>query len=170
MRQANMHEGHVSSCWENRGRTGDGVKAIRSYYSYSNASTLTHSSFTQSCEMSAWIEHADTQIVQTCWAAMGLMYAKYPNPEPVTKAVKLVMSRQQPVRRLHLLTQQTDLTDFRNDRMDHGLKRRSRACSTKTVPFLIRISNFHFRFGCLGRPKSIWRSSKEERVPVVLIE
>ncbi|KIM82936.1 hypothetical protein PILCRDRAFT_819733 [Piloderma croceum F 1598] len=50
----------------------------------------------KSCEMSAWIEHADTQIVQTCWAAMGLMYAKYPNPEPVTKAVKLVMSRQRP--------------------------------------------------------------------------
>jgi hypothetical protein len=127
---------------------------------------LTRSSFTQSCEMSAWIEHADTQIVQTCWAAMGLMYAKYPNPEPVTKAVKLVMSRQRPVRRLHLLTHETELTDFRNDRMDHGLKRRSRVCSTKTVPFLIRTSNFLFRFGCLGRPKDIWRSLIEERVPM----
>jgi lanosterol synthase len=51
----------------------------------------------QSCEQSAWIEHADTQIVQTCWAAMALMYAGYPDPQPVSKAVKLVMSRQRPV-------------------------------------------------------------------------
>ncbi|KAF7973658.1 hypothetical protein HWV62_13902 [Athelia sp. TMB] len=50
----------------------------------------------KSCEMSAWIEHADTQIVQTCWAAMALMYARYPDPEPVRKAVQLVMSRQLP--------------------------------------------------------------------------
>lgn len=52
----------------------------------------------QSCEKSAWIEHADTQIVQTCWAAMSLMYARYPDPEPVRRAVKLVMDRQLPVR------------------------------------------------------------------------
>jgi lanosterol synthase len=29
---------------------------------------------------------------------MGLMYAKYPHPEPIERAVKLVMSRQLPVR------------------------------------------------------------------------
>lgn len=28
---------------------------------------------------------------------MALMYARYPDPEPVSKAVKLVMSRQRPV-------------------------------------------------------------------------
>jgi len=50
----------------------------------------------KSCEKSAWIEHADTQVVQTCWAAMALMYARYPDPTPVSKAVKLVMSRQLP--------------------------------------------------------------------------
>lgn len=55
--------------------------------------------------MSAWIEHADTQVVQTCWAAMALMYARYPDPEPVRKAVRLVMSRQLPVRTyIHFLT------------------------------------------------------------------
>jgi hypothetical protein len=37
-------------------------------------------------------------VVQTAWAAMGLMYAKYPHPEPIERAVKLVMSRQLPVR------------------------------------------------------------------------
>lgn len=28
---------------------------------------------------------------------MALMYAKYPHPEPIERAVKLVMSRQRPV-------------------------------------------------------------------------
>lgn len=35
--------------------------------------------------------------MQTCWAAMALMYARYPDPEPLERAVKLVMSRQLPV-------------------------------------------------------------------------
>ncbi|KAF5345689.1 hypothetical protein D9758_013074 [Tetrapyrgos nigripes] len=48
----------------------------------------------KSCEQAAWVEHANTQIVQTCWAAMALMYAGYPRAEPIEKAVKLVMSRQ----------------------------------------------------------------------------
>ncbi len=44
-----------------------------------------------------WVEHAETQMVQTCWAAMSLMYAKYPYAEPIEKAVRLVMDRQLPV-------------------------------------------------------------------------
>ncbi|KAJ7576848.1 terpenoid cyclases/protein prenyltransferase alpha-alpha toroid [Mycena floridula] len=39
----------------------------------------------QSCEQSAW-----------CWAALALMHAGYPEPEPLEKAVQLVMSRQLP--------------------------------------------------------------------------
>jgi len=52
----------------------------------------------QTCEACVWIEHEDTQVVQTSWAAMALMYAKYPYTEPIEKAVALVMSRQLPVR------------------------------------------------------------------------
>ncbi|KAG7444051.1 uncharacterized protein BT62DRAFT_921344 [Guyanagaster necrorhizus] len=33
----------------------------------------------------------------TCWATMALMYAEYPYPEPIEKAVELVMSRHLPV-------------------------------------------------------------------------
>src|SRR6267142_6149611 len=51
----------------------------------------------QTCEACVWIEHENTQVVQTSWAAMALMYAKYPNTEPIAKAVALVMSRQLPV-------------------------------------------------------------------------
>ncbi|KAF8661357.1 hypothetical protein AX16_001452 [Volvariella volvacea WC 439] len=50
----------------------------------------------KSCEQSRWVEHENTQVVQTCWATMALMYAQYPHPEPVERAVALVMSRQLP--------------------------------------------------------------------------
>ncbi len=51
----------------------------------------------QSCEQSAWIEHENSQVVQTCWAVMALMYARYPHAEPIERGVRLVMSRQLPV-------------------------------------------------------------------------
>ncbi|KAI8996475.1 lanosterol synthase [Trametes punicea] len=50
----------------------------------------------KTCETMQWVEHEQTQVVQTSWAAMALMYGKYPHPEPIERAVKLVMSRQQP--------------------------------------------------------------------------
>ncbi|KAG2011451.1 lanosterol synthase [Coprinopsis cinerea AmutBmut pab1-1] len=50
----------------------------------------------KSCEQSRWVEHEDTQVVQTCWAVLALMYAKYPHPEPIERAVKMVMDRQLP--------------------------------------------------------------------------
>lgn len=51
----------------------------------------------KSCERSAYIEHENTQVVQTCWAVMALMHAEYPYAEPLEKAAKLVMGRQLPV-------------------------------------------------------------------------
>ncbi|KAN0113930.1 Terpenoid cyclases/protein prenyltransferase alpha-alpha toroid [Russula decolorans] len=50
----------------------------------------------KSCEACVWVEHENTQVVQTSWAAMALMYGKYPYAGPIAKAVKLVMSRQLP--------------------------------------------------------------------------
>ncbi|KAF8889368.1 terpenoid cyclases/protein prenyltransferase alpha-alpha toroid, partial [Infundibulicybe gibba] len=44
----------------------------------------------------AWVDHENTQIIQTCWAVMALMYARYPHPEPIRQGVELVMSRQNP--------------------------------------------------------------------------
>ena len=52
----------------------------------------------QTCELASWVEHENTQVVQTCWATMALMYAGYPDPAPIERAVKLVMSRQLPVK------------------------------------------------------------------------
>ncbi|KAH9840136.1 terpene synthase [Rhodofomes roseus] len=50
----------------------------------------------KSCETSSWVEHEQTQVVQTSWATMALIYARYPKPEPIERAVHLVMSRQNP--------------------------------------------------------------------------
>ncbi|KAJ7493448.1 terpenoid cyclases/protein prenyltransferase alpha-alpha toroid [Mycena galericulata] len=50
----------------------------------------------KSCEVASWIEHADSQVVQTCCAVMALMYARYPHAEPLERGVALVMSRQLP--------------------------------------------------------------------------
>ncbi|KZT09915.1 terpene synthase [Laetiporus sulphureus 93-53] len=48
----------------------------------------------KSCETSTWVEHEQTQVVQTCWATLALIYAHYPRAEPIERAVHLVMSRQ----------------------------------------------------------------------------
>jgi len=55
-------------------------------------------SFVQTCEVHEWVEHpVQTQVVQTTWATMALMYAEYPHRAPIERAVKLVMDRQLPV-------------------------------------------------------------------------
>ncbi|RYP11135.1 hypothetical protein DL765_007884 [Monosporascus sp. GIB2] len=42
-----------------------------------------------------YIDHEDSQVVQTAWVCMGLMHAEYPDKEPVKRGLKLIMSRQQ---------------------------------------------------------------------------
>jgi squalene cyclase len=77
---------------------GVGVKATKSVVSLPMAELgLILKMNKQSCEQSAWVEHENSQVVQTCWAVMSLMYARYPYPEPIEKGVRLVMSRQLPV-------------------------------------------------------------------------
>ena len=44
------------------------------------------------------MNHEKSQVVQTSWAGLALMYARYPHREPLQRAVRLVMSRQLPVR------------------------------------------------------------------------
>ena len=48
----------------------------------------------KSCEAAVYTHHAQSQVVQTCWAVIGLLEAEYPHKEPVEKAVRLIMSRQ----------------------------------------------------------------------------
>jgi len=77
---------------------GGGVRATKSVISLPMAELgLILTMNKQSCEQSAWVEHENSQVVQTCWAVMSLMYARYPYPEPIEKGVRLVMSRQLPV-------------------------------------------------------------------------
>src|SRR6266446_5329932 len=87
----------------------------------------------QSCEACVWMEHENTQVVQTSWAAMALMYGKYPHTEPIVTAVELVMSRQLPVCGLFTLRVRVTFTTHSNSRMAHGHKRPLKGSSVGRV-------------------------------------
>ncbi|KAG5513724.1 hypothetical protein PMAC_000762 [Pneumocystis sp. 'macacae'] len=49
----------------------------------------------ESCMQGVWIRHKNgSQVVQTAWACIGLMYANYPDETPIKRGIKLIMSRQ----------------------------------------------------------------------------
>ncbi|KAH7101707.1 terpene synthase [Auriculariales sp. MPI-PUGE-AT-0066] len=50
----------------------------------------------KSCEEHQYVNHEKSQVVQTSWAVLALMYGKYPERGPIERGVKLVMSRQLP--------------------------------------------------------------------------
>lgn len=43
-----------------------------------------------------YAQHPQSQIVQTAWAILALIYAKYPKKEVIEQGVRLIMSRQKP--------------------------------------------------------------------------
>lgn len=49
----------------------------------------------KSCTDGVYTQHAKSQVVQTCWVIIALLEAQYPEREPIEKAVRMVMSRQQ---------------------------------------------------------------------------
>ena len=49
----------------------------------------------RSCETGVYTPHEKSQVVQTCWAIIGLMEAEYPERAPVEKAIRLIMARQE---------------------------------------------------------------------------
>lgn len=51
----------------------------------------------KSCEEGEWVEHEQTQVVQTAWAMIALIHGKYPKREAIEKGVKLITDRQLPV-------------------------------------------------------------------------
>ena len=48
----------------------------------------------RSCETGVYTHHEESQVVQTCWACIGLMEAEFPDREPLEKALTMVMARQ----------------------------------------------------------------------------
>ncbi|KAK5552844.1 Lanosterol synthase erg7A [Exophiala xenobiotica] len=47
-------------------------------------------------ELKVWVDHPEkSQVVQTCWAVIALMYAGFPDKEPLRRALQMVMGRQQ---------------------------------------------------------------------------
>ncbi|GBB94033.1 hypothetical protein RclHR1_02280006 [Rhizophagus clarus] len=48
----------------------------------------------KSCETGVYHDHAQSQVVNTAWALLGLMSAKYPDEKPIRRGIELIMSRQ----------------------------------------------------------------------------
>ncbi|KAF2455683.1 terpenoid cyclases/protein prenyltransferase alpha-alpha toroid [Lineolata rhizophorae] len=47
------------------------------------------------CETGVYVPHERTQVVQTAWVCIALMEAGYPDKEPIQKALRLIVGRQQ---------------------------------------------------------------------------
>ncbi|KAI9145366.1 terpene synthase [Paraphysoderma sedebokerense] len=50
----------------------------------------------KSCELVEYVQEEESQVVNTSWALLALMSAKYPDEEPIRKGIKLLMSKQLP--------------------------------------------------------------------------
>lgn len=48
----------------------------------------------RSCETGVYTHHERSQVVQTCWACIGLMEAGFPDRGPLERALRMVMGRQ----------------------------------------------------------------------------
>jgi lanosterol synthase len=51
----------------------------------------------QSCVSGEYSQHEQSQVVQTAWTVLSLIYAQHPDKQVVRRAVDLIMSRQLPV-------------------------------------------------------------------------
>lgn len=49
----------------------------------------------RSCERNEWVDHEETQVVQTCWAILALMEADCPEQAAIERGIALVLRRQQ---------------------------------------------------------------------------
>ncbi|KAG0174988.1 Lanosterol synthase (Oxidosqualene--lanosterol cyclase) [Apophysomyces sp. BC1034] len=49
----------------------------------------------KSCELRVYSHNPTSQVVNTAWALMALMEAKYPHEEPIRRGIELIMKRQQ---------------------------------------------------------------------------
>jgi hypothetical protein len=97
------------------------------------------------------------------WAAMAPMHARYPYLKPVSKAVKLVMSRQRRVCRPSVVPYNINVNSTCT--FNIGWTRQSKVCLTKTAQFLIiwmlgkaqkYLKKFKGKDGANGDSNGIW--------------
>ncbi|WFD32203.1 lanosterol synthase [Malassezia sp. CBS 17886] len=50
----------------------------------------------KSCETGEYVQTHESQVVQTAWAVIALLHAKYPDQERIKRGIRLIMQRQQP--------------------------------------------------------------------------
>lgn len=49
----------------------------------------------KSCEDRVYTHNTQSQVVNTAWAVMSLLEAKYPEEEPIRRGIQFIMQRQQ---------------------------------------------------------------------------
>lgn len=54
-----------------------------------------HTDASKSCVTMQYVQHEKSQVVQTAWAVLALIYGEYPDKEVIKKACGLLMKRQQ---------------------------------------------------------------------------
>lgn len=50
----------------------------------------------ESCVLGEYIQADSSLVVQTSWVVIALLHAQYPHPEPIKRAIRLIMDRQKP--------------------------------------------------------------------------
>ncbi|CAG8636160.1 24933_t:CDS:10, partial [Racocetra persica] len=50
----------------------------------------------KSCDAETYVQHENSQVVNTAFALLALMASKYPNEEPIRRGIQLIVSRQLP--------------------------------------------------------------------------
>lgn len=98
-----VSESLVLSCWENKWRMEGGVKLTwlvalillwRTFPFLLVVACSRLLSFFQSCVTGVYCQHSTSQVVQTAWAVLCFVSAKYPDRAPIDRALKLIMDRQ----------------------------------------------------------------------------
>ena len=81
----------VGETWQTSGRVRKAVEFLLTHQMPDGGWGETY----RSCETGVYCQHEKSQVVNTAWALIALCEAEYPEREPLEKAVRMIMSRQQ---------------------------------------------------------------------------
>jgi lanosterol synthase len=88
-----------------------------------------------SCERREYVEHEQSQVVNTAWAVLGLMAARYPGRAVIARGLEVSWFFRRAACNMRRLTY-TSLYDVDNKLMESGCKRQLKAYSTVHGMFL----------------------------------
>lgn len=63
---------------------------------YPNSAPANLSCVSQACEVGHWVDAESSTVINTAWAVIALLVAKYPHAEAIKRGCRVIMDRQQP--------------------------------------------------------------------------